>query len=165
MLDWNLAIKMLLLSHLLMTEHEKIVLGYLCVYTQGHIPTYNRSPIFASSGSMFLMGIPRSLYIYFRSFQTQISQKILWASGGFELGSSEKKASALTTWPPPRPGAHVFQLYFCANLIWFSILRAIGEIYFYFFENASARARKDMKNNLLPISWFLIYFPPKTVPM
>ena len=35
------------------------------------------------------IGPPRTLFIYFRSFQTQILQKKLYASAGLELGSSE----------------------------------------------------------------------------
>ena len=35
------------------------------------------------------MGIPRPLFAYFRSFQTQILWEKLKASTGFELGSSE----------------------------------------------------------------------------
>ena len=35
------------------------------------------------------MGLPWPLFVYFRSFQTQNLQENLWASAGFELGSSE----------------------------------------------------------------------------
>ena len=35
------------------------------------------------------MGQLRPLFVYFRSFQTQILQKKLYASAGFELQSSE----------------------------------------------------------------------------
>ena len=40
---------------------------------------------------------PGLFFVYFRSFQKQNFQKILYASAGFELGSSEQKASTLTT--------------------------------------------------------------------
>ena len=43
------------------------------------------------------MGQPRPPFVYFRSFQTQILQQKLQTSAGFELGSTEKKASTLTT--------------------------------------------------------------------
>ena len=46
------------------------------------------------SHCFFKMGQPRPLSVYF--------QEKLYASAGFELGSLEKKASTLTTWPPPR---------------------------------------------------------------
>ena len=49
------------------------------------------------------MGLPRPLFVYFRSFQTQMLQIKLKASAGFELGSSEMKESTLTILPPPRP--------------------------------------------------------------
>ena len=35
------------------------------------------------------MGQPRPLFVYFKYFKTQILQKKLKASAGFELGSSE----------------------------------------------------------------------------
>ena len=35
------------------------------------------------------MGQPRPLFVYFRTFQTQILQKKLYASAGFELRLSE----------------------------------------------------------------------------
>ena len=48
------------------------------------------------------MGQPRPLFVYFRSFKTQILKKKLQTSAGFDLESSELKASTLTTCPPPR---------------------------------------------------------------
>ena len=48
--------------------------------------------------SIVKMGQPRPLFAYFYSFSTQILQKKLQVSAGFELGPPEQKAP-----PPPRP--------------------------------------------------------------